>query len=552
MKKNGIEFQDTGYRSLRQAVYSLPIEKKRSLIDILNVSLARGIQVQKRTEKAKKKLNIVASTATTIGIGAKIGADAATAINGVDPGLLAGVLNGTFLGAWIEKTTQKEWFTTLSAALGFIGTELLEKLPIVGGIAQKAFATENIAALTSIGATGGLVTGLTLSLASGIKQIYNYTKNKQTNEKFLKLDYEKYKDEDKKELDLIKENLNKPRNDFELIIIDIVVGYLKDENISLDYTPKSIKALNNAIKNLPLKEKIKAKLILANVEKNINDPTFVEQIKKAGKITVGLFTAGMATLSVYDIIRHGTFLPELSKKIFPENNIYNPVSIPDGPNKALDSETTEYKDAASLEDKFNNGTYVDEITYEEEYFIHENTGENNLMDTAKEVYDAGKKNKKESILSWIIRQFRMLGEQEIAGYYALGDGALDAISNEIGIEIVHELVPNKTAISNELQKLTPEKLLFFMRYMNNANIENNNMNIAIKEILSSPEYMNKVTDYIQTFVTEQRNHDFVIDITRKFANCAIPFSVFAEALGLVQKKSTNDEFGIEETEIRKK
>ena len=78
------------------------------------------------------------------------------------------------------------------------------------------------------------------------------------------------------------------------------------------------------------------------------------------------------------------------------------------------------------------------------------------------------------------------------------------------------------------------------------------MNIAIKEILSSPEYMNKVTDYIQTFVTEQRNHDFVIDITRKFANCAIPFSVFAEALGLVQKKSTNDEFGIEETEIRKK
>lgn len=282
MKKNGIEFQDTGYRSLRQAIYSLPIEKKRSLIDILNVSLARGIQVQKRTEKAKKKLNIVASTATTIGIGAKIGADAATAINGVDPGLLAGVLNGTFLGAWIEKTTQKEWFTTLSAGLGFIGTELLEKLPIVGGIAQKAFATENIAALTSIGATGGLVTGLTLSLASGIKQIYNYTKNKQTNEKFLKLDYEKYKDEDKKELDLIKENLNKPRNDFELIIIDIVVGYLKDENISLDYTPKSIKALNNAIKNLPLKEKIKAKLILANVEKNINDPTFVEQIKKAG------------------------------------------------------------------------------------------------------------------------------------------------------------------------------------------------------------------------------------------------------------------------------
>ena len=280
-----ISFDDTGYRSLRQTIYSLDNEQKKSLCFLLNSKLGKGIDIEGRVAKAKRKLNVIASGAAGISAGASLGMQAATAINSVDPALTAGVLNGTLLAKWVEKITQLEWFSKLSGGLGIIGSEVLEHLPVVGGVATKIFAAENLATFATIGAAGGLAVSTALGLASSFKSIHDVSVAKKENEKYLKLDNEKYGEVDKVELEAIAKKLNEPANLGELAVLDIVNGYLKDENIKLEETPNSIASLKKEIDKLKGEEKRKAEYIVNEIEKNMSsDPDFIQKLKKAGKI----------------------------------------------------------------------------------------------------------------------------------------------------------------------------------------------------------------------------------------------------------------------------
>ena len=98
LESSSIKFEYTGYKSLRSAIYSLDNEHKKELCSVLKSKLGREIDIEKRLSKAKNKFNIIGSTVAGVSAGAALGSNVATTINALDPGLAAGLLNGTFLG----------------------------------------------------------------------------------------------------------------------------------------------------------------------------------------------------------------------------------------------------------------------------------------------------------------------------------------------------------------------------------------------------------------------------------------------------------------------
>lgn len=553
-----IDFSDTGYRSLRQAMYSLDTSKKRELVDLLNIRMARGIRVEERVNKAKKKLNVVASSFTTAGLGLKFGIDAANAINGIDPGLLAGVINGTFLGTWLGNVSQKEWVGTLTGAVGAVGTEVLERLPVVGKTAHSVFAAENLASLASIGATGGLVVGAALGVASGVKQIVNYAKDKKENEEFIKLDAEKYRKEDNEEFIKIQAALKEPKNAAEAVTIDIILGYMKDNGIVFDKTPKTVFELKQIVENIKdPNEKREVNNLLSNVTNSFSDDNFKNQLLKAGTISVDLFLAGFAALSVYDIIKGGTFLPELSQKIFPENNIYTPVSIPAKQDVSLDpvNEQGPRRTAESLENEFVRGNdYSDEFVgppAPSEY-LNENTLANQHNNAIAEFKADVEVPKEGNSLAHLLKLYSE-SNRALTSTPGPIENALEPtiknISEALGNDIVQDMIPNETAIMNKLNTLGPDELLFFMRYMKD-NPGTDIMTSTIKRLLGYTEYTNKVVNYISHFETIQNNNNLVNNLSDIVSKCAIPTSVFAESLALAQKQSTNKDFNIKDSEIK--
>lgn len=553
LKNNNINFQDTGYRSLRQAMYSLDINTKRGLVDLLNNKSGKGINVQERIEKSKRKLNVVAVGATTTGLGLKMGVDAATAVNSVNPGLLAGGINATFLANWVEKVTDKKWYSAMAGGLGYIGTNILENLPVVGGIAEDAFALENIVSLGAIGATGGLITGAALGLTSSVKQILNYRKTKKENDEFLKLDAEKYKDDDINEFKEIKHNLENVPTEIEALVLDVICGSLNDEGIHLENYPKNMNSLKSEIEKLNSKDNQKAKSIIAKVERVLENPSFESQLLKAGKISIGMFTAGLAALSVYDIIKGGTFLPELSKSLFPNNNIHIPLEIPeDGSHVLNESDNPEaYNKSESINKEFQSGkgtiTSGENNAINVEYF-HENSGENFIADLeSKDIANSERKDG-ESIIKYFLRRYLELNQTNREVLFGFEKEGIDYITDKIGVDIKHKIVPNLGAISEKLDSLSPEELLFFTRYMRGQEATDE-LTKEIKRLLFSPKYSNIISNYIQGFETINKNRDLANNLIKIISTGAIPTSVFVEALANIEKQNTNSEYGIKEEEI---
>ena len=529
LRDNKIEFEDTGYRSLRQAIYSLEKDKKRGLCELLNSKLGKGIEIEERIIKAKRKLNVIASSSAAISAGATLGIQLATTINAVDPGLVAGVLNGTVLAGWVESVVGKSWFTALSGGIGLVGSEVLQHIPVIGNAASNVFAAENLASFATIGAVGGLAVSATLGVASAIKSIHTNIVNKKETQEFLKLDNEKYGESDKPELQEIARKLHEPDNLGEMVIVDIVTGYLKDENISLNDNPKSVNDLKISIEKLQGDEKKKAQYILSQIDSNLsNDPEFIQKLKKAGKISICLFTSGLAAMSVYDIIKGGTFLPEVSKKLFPENNIYNPVDVP----KAID--TPYQADIKSEQDLASRGRKIYEEFSQKEYFVEKN-GE---YDTSVG-YEIGKYNHN---ISGVNTQRALVDS-------GLTQNLTNNILNALGIgQNSPELVPNIPLIAEKINSLSPEELYAFYRYVNSLS-DQSEMLDSVKLVLGYETFLNKVTNYIGSFEKSQHFNEMVADVSKKIMTGAIPFSTGLSILGIERKKETSSKYGIDDKEV---
>jgi hypothetical protein len=537
LKENNIKFEDTGYRSLRACIYELDNDKKRSLCELLNNKLGKAINIDERVEKAKKKLNVIASTAAGISSGATLGATAAATINSIDPAIVAGPLNGSLLAAWVNTKTEASWFTKLCGGLGAAGTAVLEHVPFIGSAVKQATALENLAALGTLGAVGGAIVSAGIGIASIIKRIFTNKKNKKETEEFVKLDAEKYLEEDKVEFVKINENMHKPTNELESCIVDVVVGSLKEDGVDFSSNPTSVAELKSYIEELPSKEKSKAANLLNTISYNMdNDPNFVKDLKKAGKMSVGFLTAGFAAMSVYDIIKGGAFLPELSQKLFPVNNIHTPVDIPPPLDEKLDPTT----DAATIEknqgiyNEFSDDSYKTELTgdYQTSYganYMENNPGVEGVIYGSANV-DAGITNNMAN---------------NVANHTGIGK-LLDILG--IGKQDP-QMVYNIPQITEKLNEMTPQELYEFYRTFNSMENDGSELYQAMNEILSYKTLTEKATSVITDATRLQEFRDIVNKVTNVAAGATIPANVIAESIAQSQKNTTTNMYNIDEEDL---
>ena len=529
LKNNGILFTDTGYRSLRQTIYSLDNDKKKALCNILNEKLGKGIDIDKRISKARRQLNVIASSATGISSGVLLGIQAANTINSIDPAITAGILNGTVLGAWAENVANKSWFTSLSSGIGLIGSEIIEHIPVIGDTAKKIFSIENLASFATIGAAGGIAVGMTIELASAIKRIYDRSRSKKENQEYLKLDSEKYGEFDKKELEKISEKIHTPKDLGELAIIDIVVGYLNEEGIVLPGNIKTTHQLKEVIKLLPNREKQRARTILNQIENCLNnDSEFINKLKKAGKISIALFTSGLAAMSVYDIIKGGTFLPEVSKKLFPENNIYNPIEFPKEIGTPYDLNNLESE--REVAEKYKK---IYSEFYDEKYFTLDDADYYLKYSENISKYNPG---------------LASTGIAMKSSEYAADTNFINRILGIFGGKLPEKKVPNITAISEKLNALSDKELYEFYRFFNNLSGDTPVYN-AVKSVLGYSEFLKRAENYIQSFHNQQNINNLVVNLSNKVSAGAIPLSTALSTLGIINKNETSDNYGIDENEI---
>ena len=346
-KRNKIYFEDTGYKSLKTAIYNLEYDKKLALAHFLNAKIGRGINIEERLKKVKKKLNVVASTIGSATAGLTLGTSVATTINNINPAILAAPVNGTVLGktlgSFFASLLDKPWLTKLTGLLGGVGTAVLS---CISDLAKGIFSVENLLICGTLGLTGGIITSGMLNLISVIKQIKANKKNKKEIAEYNLLDNEKYQKENAAELEVIKEKITQKSNP-EAILLDIVIGSLRDNNIVLKGSPNNLQELTKLINALPKDDKKVARRILENVDIALksNKELVLQKLSQIATY-ISVFTlSGFSALSIYDIIKGGQILPELSKKLFPENNIHTPVA------EVYDSNTIISKESISKEDK---------------------------------------------------------------------------------------------------------------------------------------------------------------------------------------------------------
>ena len=517
LEKNNIAFEDTGYISLRQTIYTLEDNIKRSLCEQLNNEFGKGIDVEKRVNAAKKKLNVVASSFATASTGLVLGTQLAAAVNTIDPAMTAGVLNGTVLAAWVQSVSGKEWMSQLSSGLGLIGTEVLEHIPVVGGVARNFFAAENLAAFASIGAAGGLAVGAGLGIASVIKKIHSNKMSIKEMEEYLKLDSEKYRTTDQPELEKIQERIHEPKNLAETAVVDLVTGYLREQNIPYEGNPQTVRDLKRACNNLPEMEKRKAISIIDKVNYCLDkDPELIKGLKKAGKISISLFTTGLAALSVYDIIKGGSFLPELSQKLFPNSNIYTPVPIPEDLDADLDTDIPRDVKISESGEKIYN-----KILESKDDLMVEKTGDYDVAYGAN--YGA---------------QNPGLGPTA-ASMAQVDYGQYTNFLEQFGIKFHKDMVINIPELTEKLNALSPKELYDFYRYFGTLENDGSQIYSAIREVLGYERILEKATTVITEAQDLQKLHDIVNDVSQKLATGAIPFAEAMTILGIAQKESNS-------------
>ena len=531
LKDNNVYYTDTGYRSLRAVIYNLDNDKKRLLCETLNNKLAKVSNIEERVKKAKKKLNVAASTSAGVSAGAALGIQVATTINSIDPALLAGAINSTVLAAWIQSIAGKDWLTGLTAGVGMIGTEVLSHLPIIGTVISKGLAAENLAVLAGVGAIGGAVVSAGLGIASVVKRIHDNSKTKKETQNFLALDASKYEEQDKIEFEKIKNNPHEEVNMLEACVVDLVVGSLKEDGVELHTNPTSVAELNEVIKTLDKDERKKAVDLLKTINDNLdNNPAFVRDLKKAGKISIGIFTAGLAALSVYDIIKGGAFLPELSQKIFPTNNMNAPVAIPESLDSDLDTDLP--KDAVIAK----NGEKIFGEFSDPKYMTERNG------------------NYETSVGSTLIKYDGTLDGQYTGA--ALVDAGIteNAVNNSFFTKLLEDIgiipkavptpvkVPDIALMADRINELSPKELYDFYRYFNTLENDGSAMYEALKGILGFKTFTDRATSVITDAKNLQAFNDMVNNITRSVGTIAVPVATAAGTLGTLEKTDTNSEF----------
>ena len=250
-----IAFEDTGYLSLRHAIYSLDYETKLVLADTINKKMGSFINIGSRISQYDTgfftKLNN--NVLKPVGSGIAIGASAAAVVNTIDPAILSGPING-FVSQYLVNSNivglsnVGKWIVGLGGTAGSFG---LERIPYIGGFFERTFKLENIVALGLAGGSA-ILAGLTaIGAVKAVKRIATTVDEGLTQKKIDKIDLQLYGENVRKEyLRVINNKINNNSNLDENLIIDTVLNYEKELGIINSENPKSFQELNKHLDTL--------------------------------------------------------------------------------------------------------------------------------------------------------------------------------------------------------------------------------------------------------------------------------------------------------------
>lgn len=325
--KNHIYFEDTGYLSLRNAIYNLDYENKLLLADTINQKMGGFIDIGDRLKPydtsvfTKLNQNVV----KPVGSGIAIGASAAAVVNSIDPAILSGPIAGfctTYLvnSKIVQLGNLGKWLVGLTSAGGAFG---LERIPYVGSFFEKTFRAGNVAALGIAGAAITIAGVTLLYTAKGLRKIGVRVFEGVEQRKIEKKDAELYEEDNKKEyLRVIDKNkdANVVLNN---LIIDLVMQYLHELGITLDNKPDNLAELKASIDGLEHGEKRNVQVLFADLVKlEKDDPQqLADSFTKAMKYTEYAKQLDIPSVKVYDLLSVGGFLPYIRENEVFETSI---------------------------------------------------------------------------------------------------------------------------------------------------------------------------------------------------------------------------------------
>lgn len=339
LKSQNVEFLDTGYLSLRQTIYSLDLEKKKTLCNIINNKLGRNINIEERLNSKKSSFfKDIKKTAISTTAGFTTGVGVATAVNSVNPAILAGPINGTALGVALNGLLKDGNASAIAGGTLGIGSSFLVQLvPFAGEVAKNVEAAENLIASAAVGGLVGAGVGVASVLGTKavktIKNMHNQFSAMKEQKQLLEFDSFKYKDDNQAEIEKMQEITLKSNTPEEQILFNLVYEYMNEEmKVEFSETPTTLSQLAQCISSCDKKQKAKLHSFVGKLRECNNDRSdFVNTMAKVGNAAKLVATVGLAGLSTLDIIKDGTLLPEISRKVFKNvpDNIY--LKIPEKP-----------------------------------------------------------------------------------------------------------------------------------------------------------------------------------------------------------------------------
>ena len=368
LKRNNQNVPKT-YLELRNAIYNLDIDKKISLINLLNNLTGNKYNTKELFDNTTLYKETKNSILKPILIGASIGTGIATSINSIDPSIMASIYNSTGIGIFFSRLTKNSTFSIIGMVLGIVLTKALQFIPVIG---TSLIAKENIIITSIIAST------LYLTFNS-IKKVFHSIKSYIQRKKFIN-DYKN---------DLKIDSMLYAKDNFDEFIeepnLTYITNYLKENNFNLDAS--SITELKSSINNLSFIDKIKVNNLLSNLEyKNMNfKQKILKYIKDFFSFLYYTLVLVLGTLTIIDVFVDNSFLDSLRLQIFPnsykkydlikdvpiEKVIESPTPIPTSkptldvpkpmPGPAPDAYVPKVEENLIKNDFINNPNFIDEL-----------------------------------------------------------------------------------------------------------------------------------------------------------------------------------------------
>ena len=346
LHSNNIQYDDTGYLSLREVIYHLDNDLKERLCHVINQLKGNEIDVSKRLEDVNSNLLTRSKDkfVKPMVIGAGTGAGIATSINAINPGIISSIINTAFVQTIVNKFTNSpviSWIAGLaSGGVSFFG----KFIPCIGTIINEICAIENLGVLAIAGAGVGIFSAIGKSIYNAIINRKKAFQTQKDMKAIQELDLKLYGASDIAEIKKIQEIIAASKEKPERIIVNIVCEYMDELGISYSKRPNNLNELKQIINLLDKRDKKKVNSLLASLEdflkREPND--FKRCLKKSLKWVGTLAVLGLASMSIINILTAGEFLDGIKREIFKTKGYNVPPKIPEfddseGIKKAIDA-----------------------------------------------------------------------------------------------------------------------------------------------------------------------------------------------------------------------